>query len=292
MDGGSGEEVGMMVLMGFSVFLVMDVIVRSFGDDHHHHGHGHSHANCHAQENGGTKQMNGENTTTTTAAAAAGGGQRFLSSSVLLNLTADALHNFTDGLAIGASYAASSSTLTQTSLYTLLKSHGGLASLSILLHEIPHELGDFAVLVSNGFSRNEAMMAQFGTACAAFAGTIVGLFLGTSVEEHVGHAVLLPFTSGGFVYLACVTILPEVLEEVEEEGKKRSGGVVIKERILQLLAFGLGIAFMCMVSMLENMEGDGDMVGLGHSHGHHHHHGHGHNHGHEHAHHHHHGDDL
>jgi zinc transporter 7 len=146
---------------------------------------------------------------------------------------------------------------------SLLKSRGGVASLSVLAHELPHELGDFSILVSNGMSKSQAIMAQFSTAIAAFVGTIVGL-MASAFDDTLGHEVLLPFVSGGFVYLAACSILPELLEE-------RNVGFIL--RSAQVLAFGAGIGFMQLVAVLEDMEGD-------HHHHHHHHHDHGdHHHG-------------
>jgi len=59
-----------------------------------------------------------------------------------LNLVADFLHNFTDGLAIGASYMAGNSI-------------GYITTFTILLHEIPHEIGDFAILIQSGYSKRK-----------------------------------------------------------------------------------------------------------------------------------------
>ena len=59
-----------------------------------------------------------------------------------LNLAADFAHNFTDGLAIGASYAAG-------------RSVGIITMVTILLHEVPHEVGDFAILIQSGCSRRK-----------------------------------------------------------------------------------------------------------------------------------------
>ena len=133
-----------------------------------------------------------------------------------------------------------------------------MASLSVLAHELPHELGDFSILVSNGMSKRQAIVAQFSTAIAAFVGTIVGL-VASAFDDTLGHEVLLPFVSGGFVYLAACSIL---LEE-------RNVGLIL--RSAQVLAFGAGIGFMQLVAVLEDMEGD---------HHHHHHHDHGdHHHG-------------
>ena len=69
---------------------------------------------------------------------------------------------------------------------------------------------------------------------------------------------MLPFTAGGFLYLAAATILPEILKEAR-------GGA--KQQFLQLLFFSVGIAFMQAVSLLEHAENHGH----GHSHDHHHH---------------------
>ena len=235
-------SIGLMVLIGFAVFLIFDILVRSVGGDHHHHVH------CHGLcADASTREQNTQPTAT----------NRLFNSTILLNLAADSLHNFTDGLAIGASFAASSGHHDNESVVALLKSRGGMASLSVLMHELPHELGDFSILVSNGMSKRQAIAAQFSTAIAAFIGTIVGL-LASAFDDTLGHEVLLPFVSGGFVYLAACSILPELLEE-------RDVSVVL--RSAQVLAFGAGVGFMQLVAILEDMEG-GD-------HHHHHHHSHG-----------------
>ena len=62
-----------------------------------------------------------------------------------LNLAADAAHNFTDGLAVGASFLAGDR-LAAITVFT------------VLLHEIPHEIGDFAVLVQSGCSKRSVSM--------------------------------------------------------------------------------------------------------------------------------------
>lgn len=61
-----------------------------------------------------------------------------------LNLAADFTHNFTDGLAIGASYLAG-------------KNVGIVTTLTILLHEVPHEIGDYAILIQSGCSRRKVI---------------------------------------------------------------------------------------------------------------------------------------
>ncbi|XP_033980417.1 zinc transporter Slc39a7-like [Trematomus bernacchii] len=64
-----------------------------------------------------------------------------------LNLAADFTHNFTDGLAIGVSFLVSPAV-------------GAVTTLTILLHEVPHEIGDFAILVQSGCTKKKAMCLQ------------------------------------------------------------------------------------------------------------------------------------
>jgi hypothetical protein len=141
----------------------------------------------------------------------------------------------------------------------MLQSSGGLATtMSIMFHEIPHELGDFAILVKQGYSKHQAIMAQFGTAVAAMMGTYVGLMVSSIAHSRIGDELLL-VTAGGFVYLATVNILPELLDESNRSWK---------QRLIQLVVFALGIGLLYAVSLLEEKDH--------HGHDHHHHHSFGH----------------
>ncbi|KAL7500991.1 hypothetical protein ACHAWT_010576 [Skeletonema menzelii] len=235
-----GGIVGLLVIAGFATFLVLDMCVRFLEEKFGGGGCTHKHPHNDDKEEKATKQQSAT---------------LFLSSSVLLNLLGDSLHNFTDGLAIGATFAASEIHSHDASVFSLIKSRGGLATASVFFHEVPHELGDFATLLNAGFSRNMAIGAQFLTAIAAFVGTAFGLY-SSHLIEGLGHEVLLPFTAGGFLYLASCTILPEILAT--------PGG--IKVRFFQLVSFAVGVAFLYAAGQME--EG-------GHSHGihqqHHHH---------------------
>jgi zinc transporter 7 len=239
-EAGGDEYAGLWVLLGFTCFLIMDLVIHSLDTAHDHADHGHS-----------TPATNGLKTEKKPVAESSTLKLVF-SSSIILNLTADALHNFTDGLAIGASFATASDHSSSTTWQSLLTSRGGLATLSVLFHEIPHELGDYCILLKHGFSKTQAIAAQFGTALAAFLGAMVGVWA-ASTWSGVTY-----ITAGGFVYLASVSILPEVLEE----GRK-SGALF---RVLQLLAFLMGVGFLFSVSLI-----DADDHGQHHNSLHHHH---------------------
>lgn len=163
---------------------------------------------------------------------------------VVLNVVADALHNFSDGLAIGAAYAGGDTM-------------GQVATLSILLHEVPHELGDYCSLVSAGYTPWQAVQTQFGTAVAALAGTALALV----AQQEATHGKALPLaTAGGFVYLAGTTLIPHVMHQPVPRPWYRLG---------HLVAFVVGLAFMYGVAWMEHV-GDGDH----HPHHHHNHHDH------------------
>lgn len=140
----------------------------------------------------------------------------------LLNLLADFTHNITDGLALATSFYTSP---------TL----GATTTMAVFFHEIPHEVGDFALLIQSGFSKRSAMMAQFVTAIGAFIGTIIGILVqeygsgetgitGQTKEGLLGTSLqwadmLLPFTAGTFLYVGTVGVIPELLEN--EKGASR-----------------------------------------------------------------------
>lgn len=143
-----------------------------------------------------------------------------------LNLVANSTDNFTHGLAIAASYVASPAV-------------GMLTTLAILCHEIPHEVGDFAILLNSGFSLKEAAKAQMLTACGGLVGVVVGL-----TAEHISSASswLLPFTAGGFLYIALVSIVPDLLEGVHNS---------LQHSVVELLALGVGVGIMALVTIVE-----------------------------------------
>ncbi len=146
--------------------------------------------------------------------------------SAYLNLAADFTHNFTDGLAIGASYLAG-------------RSVGIVTTITVLIHEIPHEIGDFAILIQSGFPKRKAMFLQLGTALGAIAGTVVGL-LAQGVGTDSATAWILPFTAGGFIYIATVTVIPEILDDSS-----------VWQSLKEILAMFVGIAMMVFITFIE-----------------------------------------
>ena len=163
--------------------------------------------------------------------------------SAYLNLIADFTHNITDGLALSSSFYASP---------TL----GATTTVAVFFHEIPHEVGDFALLIQSGFSKRRAMGAQFVTALGAFLGTCLGIAVqelgkggngATSGEvRSKGLAgtglgwgdMLLPFTAGTFLYVGTVAVIPELLETGPNKKEE------VKKTISQFVAMAVGAGIM------------------------------------------------
>lgn len=191
---------GLAILVGFMVFVAMDKGLRiATGGAGHEHSHSHSHDLTEGTATGvdvgngeaklRKKGKKGEVKEVVDA--------KEINPSVklggYLNLIADFTHNITDGLAMSASFYASPTI-------------GATTTVAVFFHEIPHEVGDFALLVQSGFSKKAAMGSQFITAIGAFLGTLIGI----AVQEFGGageaHAGGMPRNAGiwGTSLVSCV----------------------------------------------------------------------------------------
>uniref|UniRef100_A0A803MQD6 IAA-alanine resistance protein 1 n=1 Tax=Chenopodium quinoa TaxID=63459 RepID=A0A803MQD6_CHEQI len=144
-----------------------------------------------------------------------------------LNLFSDAVHNFTDGMALG-------------SAFLLYGSVGGWSrTIFLLAHEIPQEVGDFGILVRSGFSVSKALFFNFLSALVALAGTALALLLG----QDPGQSSLIEgFTAGGFIYISVAGVLAEM---------NNNGSPGLKSSVSQLISLILGMAVALWISLVE-----------------------------------------
>ncbi|KYN29147.1 hypothetical protein ALC57_01420 [Trachymyrmex cornetzi] len=140
-----------------------------------------------------------------------------------LNLLMNFLDNFTHGLSVGGSFLISFRV-------------GVLSTFTILVHEIPHEVGDFAILLRSGFSKWDAVRAQLITAGGGIVGALAAVSFSGSLEERTNW--ILPLTAGGFIHIGLVTILPDLLKETNtKESLKQFGALLLGVVIMAALIF-------------------------------------------------------
>ncbi|XP_054908939.1 zinc transporter ZIP10 isoform X2 [Poeciliopsis prolifica] len=179
----------------------------------HGHGHGHSHGgNCHSDQ-----EMKDAG----------------IASIAWMVIMGDGMHNFSDGLAIGAAF---SSNIT-----------GGIStSVAVFCHELPHELGDFAVLLKAGMSVKQAIVYNLLSALMAY----VGMLIGTAVGQYTHNVTnwIFAITAGMFLYVALVDMLPEMLHGDSEEHKRCHLG----HFILQNVGMLTGFAIMLLIAIFED----------------------------------------
>ncbi|KAF7160535.1 hypothetical protein CNMCM6106_007990 [Aspergillus hiratsukae] len=255
---------GLAIMVGFFTFVAMDKTLRiATGGEGHDHSHSHTQAPTDSSSHGTTtssttstantelRKRKPDPSTPASKQEPEDEKEKEINPSVklggYLNLIADFTHNITDGLAMSSSFYASPTI-------------GATTTVAVFFHEIPHEVGDFALLIQSGFSKRKAMGAQFVTAIGAFLGTFIGIaiqelggghgaaggvtgasggLLGTSLTWG---DMLLPFTAGTFLYVGTVSVIPELLET----GKDKT--VEIKKTIVQFLAVALGAGIMLAIS--------------------------------------------
>lgn len=140
-------------------------------------------------------------------------------------LYGDSVHNFIDGIVIASSY--------------LISPAVGLAStLAVVLHEIPHEIGDFAVLIHGGFTHRKALIANFVSALTALLGVVFAFTLSQYTQQF--QVYLLAFAAANFIYIAGTDLIPELHKELDR-----------KRAIIQILFFILGVLLMLPLLLLE-----------------------------------------
>jgi zinc and cadmium transporter len=141
------------------------------------------------------------------------------------NLIGDAFHNFIDGTIIAGSFLVSIPL-------------GVTTTIAVILHEIPQEIGDFGILLHTGMQRTKALFFNFLSACVAIVGAVVILFIGRSLGSI--HAIIVPLTIGGFIYIASADLIPELKKE-PHAGKS----------VLQLTSLLFGVGIMALLLLID-----------------------------------------
>lgn len=173
---------------------------------HHHEGDGHHHHKGHDRHEAGR------------------GG--------VLILIGSSLHNLCDGVLIAAAF------LTDPLL-------GVLTAASIIVHEVPHKLGDFVVLLNAGLRRRRAFALILFTSLCSAVGGIIGYFVLQQAQDWVPYILVVAASS--FLYISVADLMPQMHERVS-----------LSDAVPQLLLVGVGVALIYSVTTLMHHGHDHD----------------------------------
>jgi zinc and cadmium transporter len=176
-------------LVGFLLFFVLE---RSLGWFHHHH----------------EEQVH------------TSGSRR----NVPLIVVGDTLHNFIDGLAIGAAFLVSPAT-------------GIVTTLAIAAHEIPQEIGDFGLLISKGITKRKVLLINVLSALVTVVGAVLVFGFGDALP--ISQPILLAVAAGFFIYIAASDIIPTI----HAEPKRRTANV-------QTIVLLIGVALVAVTTTI------------------------------------------
>lgn len=116
-------------------------------------------------------------------------------SAVPLVLIGDAAHNFLDGAVIGAAAITSIPLAVSTAV-------------AVLAHEIPHEIGDFAILLHAGYGRGRALLFNAASALTGVGGAILAVLFLDAVPRLEPY--VLSIATASFLYVAMADLIPDL----------------------------------------------------------------------------------
>jgi zinc and cadmium transporter len=133
-----------------------------------------------------------------------------------LILLGDAAHNFLDGAVIGAAVITSIPLAVSTAI-------------AVLAHEIPHEIGDFAILLHSGYTRRRALLFNAGSALTGVIGALIAVLFLDAVPRLEPY--VLAFATASFLYVAMSDLIPDLHRGTFDENPVRQ---------VMLVAAGVG----------------------------------------------------
>jgi len=227
---GGARGIGVALIVGLGIFFVIEKLVlwkhaHSHEDsdeiqahaahdhtgeghaDHGHSNHGHASHPHHGHNHAGHEHGRG---------AAAG----------VLVLIGDSIHNALDGILIAAAF------LTNVPL-------GLVTTLAVAAHEIPHRVGDFALLLHAGMSRGRALFLNIATGLASVLGGIVAYFGLQGAKGALPYALAL--AAAGFLYIAVAGLIPGLHRRADP-----------RTSLTQVLLMGLGVGLIALAESLSH----------------------------------------
>ena len=216
------ENLSATILVGILLFFVLEKLFiwrhchshacEAHGEEAHEH-HDHSHSHGHSPSN----------------RRAAG----------VFIILGDSIHNFVDGVLIAAAF------LTDIQL-------GIVTSLAVAAHEIPQEVGDFAILLHSGYSRSKALLYNV----LASLGTVVGGVLAYFSLGDFHHILpyLLTLAASSFIYIAVADLIPSLHQKTDIKTSLQQIGFILAGVVLILVMQGIAHQFEAKMDVIENID--------------------------------------
>ncbi|MSP27919.1 MAG: ZIP family metal transporter [Methylococcales bacterium] len=117
-----------------------------------------------------------------------------------LIIIGDGIHNFVDGVLIGAAF------LTDVQL-------GIVTSLAVAAHEIPQEVGDFAILLESGYSKGKALCYNILASLTTVIGGVLAYFSLADLHDNLPYFLALAASS--FIYIAVADLIPSLHKKTD-----------------------------------------------------------------------------
>ena len=197
--GVSAQVLFAVLLMGLIFFFLLDKAeLWHHGHEHHHgHDHSHDHADSHTPERPGGSWA---------------------------ILTGDSVHCFGDGVLIASAFVADLRL-------------GVVAALAVLMHEVPHHMGDLAVLRQASDNRRMALVKVSLAGGLTALGGVVGFFLVAQLEAYLPY--FLAIASSSFLYVALADLIPQLQKKLSA-----------RETLAQIIWLAVGMGMVTLASSL------------------------------------------
>lgn len=209
------HELFLTLLVGLVFFFLLDKAELWHHGHEHGHGHGHHHGHDnHGHEEHPTAHAHAQSQPVDDAAPR---GQWAV-------LAGDSVHCFGDGILIASAFMADMRL-------------GVIAALAVLAHEIPHHMGDLAVLRLGSSSRQAAILKVSMAGAITALGGAVGYVLVDALNDWLPYFLVV--ASSSFVYVALADLIPQLQKRLSA-----------RETAAQIIWLGLGIGMVVLVSAL------------------------------------------
>ncbi len=142
----------------------------------------------------------------------------------MMIMLGDTFHNFVDGIIIAAAF------LTDINL-------GIVTALAIIAHEIPQEVGDFAILLHSGYSKLRALQLNLISSFASVAGGVLGYYTLQSMQSWI--PTLLALAAASMIYVAVADLIPGLHKRAE-----------LRDTVQQVGLITLGVGTVALMGVL------------------------------------------